>query len=203
MECSSRGLALIFRDKESQVLEKCLIPVSKPFLLIPSRRPLQPPSQAPPRLSPPLGGSPFPHSLGHAACSQGHRANQPPQSREGGCHSHTLGPSTLAGSSGSAASNTQSATQTPVSTGLKAGGTTHRRACPTPTTLEPHPSQAHTDTHLTHCTPLPFSGAPCHLCPGCRQCCQGHGTLNTATSCVCTTSCLPFVTSRAERRQEP
>ena len=35
-ECSSRGLASIFRDKESQVLEKCLIRVSKPFLLTPS-----------------------------------------------------------------------------------------------------------------------------------------------------------------------
>lgn len=102
------------------------------FFLIPSRRPLRPPSQAPPRLSPPLGGPPFPHSLGQAACSQGHGANQPPQSREGGCHSHTRGSSTPAGSAGSTASNTQSATQTPASIAHKAGGTTHHRTCTTP-----------------------------------------------------------------------
>ena len=65
------------------------------------------------------------------------------------------------------------------------------------------PPRPHTDTHLTHCTPLCFSGVPCYLRPGCRQRCQGHSTLNTVTSCVCTTSCLPFVTSKAERRQEP
>lgn len=100
------------------------------------------PSQAPPRLSPPLGGPPFPHSLGHAACSQGHGANQPPQSGEGGCHSHTRGPSTPASSAGSTASNTQSATQTPASMARKAGGTTHSRTCTPPTTLGPHPPQA-------------------------------------------------------------
>lgn len=145
-ECSSRGLALIFRDKESQVLDKCLIRVSKPFLLIPSRRPLRPPSQAPPRLSPPLGSPPFPHSLGHAACSQGRGANQPPQSREGGCHSHTRGPSTPTGSAGSTASNSQSATQTPASMACKAGGTTHSRTCTPHTPLGLIPPRPHTDT---------------------------------------------------------
>lgn len=79
VERSRRGLALIFRDKESQVLEKCLILVFKPFSPYSRKTPtsasLPGPSQATPTLpgSPPVGGPPFPHSLWNGCLLPGTR----------------------------------------------------------------------------------------------------------------------------------